>query len=134
MFAACNNSTIQPSAQEANQQSEQTIKPSLAPTIEVEQDSDTVLGAGIWFYYDADRILTEEDFAFLEPGMSLKEIVSVVGRQNGISGMNNLSPFYTLENGRLTLTFYPIFSSSFEYLLAASIQYSDGSRRNLLLD
>jgi len=115
-----------------NEMERPSSESSSEPMIEVEQDLDVV--SGFWPYYDADRILTEDDFAFLEIGMSLEEIISVVGRPSGIAGMNFLHPFYTLENGRLTLSFYPLFSASFEYLLVASIEYSDGGRRSVALN
>ena len=86
-----------------------------------------------WLYHDIDRVLTEEDFAFLELGISLEEIISVVGVPNGYIGMNHLTPFYTLDNGRLYLTFYPLFSN-FESLLSASIVYSDGSSKIVNLE
>ena len=89
--------------------------------------------AGAMFYRDIDRTLTEDDFAFLERGMSLEEIVAVVGMENGIIGFNILTPFYTLTNGRLFLSFDPPFGG-FESLIAATIEYSDGSSGTIDLE
>lgn len=86
------------------------------------------------FYNDLDRVLTEGDFSFLEKGMSLDEIDSVVGRPNGFSGFNILTPFYTLEDGRLSLVFDDPLSVSFEYLLYYTISCLDGERRKVDLE
>jgi len=85
-------------------------------------------------YSDIDRILTEEDFAFLERGISLKEIEAVVGRPNGVAGFNVLTPVYFLENGKLFLHFDNPFSTSFDSLLSYAIRYSDGSGKRVDFD
>jgi len=86
------------------------------------------------FYNEINRALTEEDFAFLRRGLSLEEIVALVGKHDGIVGFNILTPFYILTDGKLFLGFYPPFSATFESLISATIEYPDGSTRTIDLE
>ena|GEM_PF-3604070 len=83
---------------------------------------------------ETDQTLTEEDFAFLEKGMSIEEIISVVGPANYTED-NIVYPYYTLDNGRLTLAFdAPLFTNTFEHLLFFTVAYSDGSGKRVDLE
>ena len=97
-----------------------------------------LLAGGILAYvsFTRDRILTEADFAFLERGMSLEEVVAVVGEPCGATGpTNSPPPHYELDNGRLTLIFNEQFGPPgrwiSEDLAYAIIAYSDGGERRI---
>ena len=78
-----------------------------------------------------DRILTEDDFSFLEKGMSLEEIEVVVGEKSGTVGSGLISPYYKIDVGILVLIFN---SRDSENLAHFIIEYYDGSEKKVDLD
>jgi hypothetical protein len=77
-----------------------------------------------------EGMLTIEDFGFLQRGMSLREIVNYLERdQDGVRGFNILFPFYELDSGTLSLRFDPPFTSDFEYLLYYIVDFHDGRKK-----
>jgi len=99
-----------------------------------------LLAGSIWAYvsFTRDRALTEADFRFLERGMSLEEIVAVVGDLSGVSGSGWLRPYYELDSGTLFLSFNEQYGPPFhlrgEDLSHIIIEYSDGSERRIDLE
>jgi len=82
---------------------------------------------------NSERILTEADFEFLERGMSLDEVIAVVGPVSGTTGSGFISPFYELDNGRVILIFNSSLSMDSESLSHIVIEnFEDGSRRTIV--
>jgi len=78
-----------------------------------------------------DRILTEDDFSFLEKGMSLEEIEVVAGKKSGTVGSGLISPYYKIDVGILVLIFN---SPDSENLAHFIIEYYDGNEKKVDLD
>ena len=82
-------------------------------------------------YKKIDRSLAEDDFSFLEEGMSFLDVISEVGEENGYVGSGMLSPFYELDNESwLCLGFDP----KYKHLQSVWLYYPDGTKKAIELE
>lgn len=87
----------------------------------------------VYTYEKIERSLNKESFSFIKKGIALKDIVKKLGNNNGYIKLENLKPFYDLDNRTiLVLSFTD--AKDYTNLSSAYIEDGNGNKQPLNID